>query len=175
MSEHAALWEKFIEGDNNALGELYEHLFEPLVFLSYYFVKSNDCARDIVSELFVQLMYSSLEDRKKKWNSIEDIHSYLNKMVRNKSIDYLRQTQNRNRILKNVSVADSQYMDIFHNETLNVLPELEKELVGLHIQGFDNHELANQFNLSEKTIRNKLSLSRKKLTRYFKMVLIIFS
>jgi RNA polymerase sigma factor (sigma-70 family) len=175
MSEQQLLWGQFLEGDNSALGELYEYLFEPLVFLSYYFVKSNDCARDIVSELFEQFMFTSVEERKRKWNSIEDVHSYLNKMIRNKSIDYLRQKQNRNRILNNISTPDLQLIDIFQNEALNVLPEQEKELVGLHIQGYDNHELANQFNLSEKTVRNKLSLSRKKLTRYFKIMLIIFS
>jgi RNA polymerase sigma factor (sigma-70 family) len=175
MNELQLLWEQFLEGDNSALGELYEHLFEPLVFLSYYFVKNNECARDIVSEIFVQLMYASLEDRKRKWHSIEDIHSYLNKMIRNKSIDYLRQTQNRSRILSKINITDEQLNDIFPNEALNVLSEQDRELVGLHLQGFDNHELASQFNLSEKTVRNKLSLSRKKLIHYFKLVLIIFS
>jgi DNA-directed RNA polymerase specialized sigma24 family protein len=66
-------------------------------------------------------------------------------------------------------------MEVFPNEMLNELPDQEKEIIGLHLDGFNNHELADLFHLSEKTIRNKLSLSRKKMLRYFKTVLILFS
>lgn len=175
MKSNAYLWNQFIQGDNGALGELYEHLFEPLVFVSYYFVKNNDTARDIVSELFVHLLSSSLDNRQQKWQSIEDIQFYLNKMIRNKSIDHLRKTQNHHRILKGIDFPKEQTMDIFPNEILNELPDQEKEIIGLHLDGFNNHELADRFQLSEKTIRNKLSLSRKKMTRYFKLILVLFS
>ncbi len=175
MKTNAYLWSKFLLGDNRALGELYEHLFEPLVFVSYYFVKNNDTARDIVSELFVHLLSSSVENRQQKWQSIEDIHFYLNKMIRNKSIDHLRKTQNQHRILKGIDFPTVHSIEVFPNEMLNELPDQEREIIGLHLDGFNNHELADRFHLSEKTIRNKLSLSRKKMLRYFKTVLILFS
>lgn len=175
MENKSKLWNQFIQGDSRSLGELYEHLFEPLVFVSFYIVKNNDHARDIVGELFVQLLSTSIDERKKKWSSIDDIHLYLNKIIHNKSIDHLRKTQNRLRIVNEIPSSNVQQMNPFQEEVLNELAEQEKVILTLHMDGYNNHEIAEQFNLSEKTIRNKLSIRRKTLLNYFKSVLVLFT
>jgi RNA polymerase sigma factor (sigma-70 family) len=175
MSKQNQIWNRFIHGENEAIGELYTQLFEPLVFLSFYFVKSNESARDIVGDLFVQIITTTPKDRKQKWGDIKDIQLYLKQIVRHKSIDYLRKSQNQLRIQSDWQQTVSVALDNFSHEALNVLSLPEKDLFDLHLQGFNNNELAQKFHLSEKTIRNKLSLSRKKMLRYFKTVLILFS
>ncbi len=175
MEHYMKLWDQFIKGDNCSLGELYDHLFEPLVFLSFYFVKSNESARDIVGELFVQIITTPKKKRKQKWGDVKDIQSYLKQIVRHKSIDYLRKSQNQLRIQSEWQQAVSFSLDTFSHEALHLLSLPEKDLFDMHLQGFNNNELAQKLQLSEKTIRNKLSLSRKKMLRYFKTVLILFS
>ncbi|MEY3200008.1 MAG: hypothetical protein RJA13_1966 [Bacteroidota bacterium] len=66
MEQEIKLWNRFLRGDNEALGELYSDLFEPLVFVSFYYVKNNETARDIVSNLFVSLLVTSVEVRNEK-------------------------------------------------------------------------------------------------------------
>jgi hypothetical protein len=36
MNEEEKYWSLFISGDNDALGKLYNLLFEPLVFVSFF-------------------------------------------------------------------------------------------------------------------------------------------
>lgn len=174
MNKSSDLWKQFIEGDDTSLGALYEDLFEPLFFISFFIVKNNDHARDIVGDLFAQLLCTSASERNQKWNSIQEIEKYLNAVVRHKSIDHLRSIRNRERILKTISFSKTQLPDVYADEVLNHLSNLDKELMNLHISGYNNHEIASQYQLSEKTIRNRLSKSRKVLVNFLSVLLIFF-
>jgi DNA-directed RNA polymerase specialized sigma24 family protein len=44
------------------------------------------------------------------------------------------------------------------------LPEKEKQIIILNIDGFSNAEIGKKLDLSEKTIANMLSMARKKVT-----------
>lgn len=175
MKQEQLLWDQFIKGDNKALGELYSDLFEPLVFVSFYLVKDNEVARDIVGELFVSILSESIADRKMKWNQVNSVKSYLSKAVKNKSIDYLR----KNKL--NVTLSETSETELnvndnpFYAENLSRLSEQEANFFQLHLDGYKNEEIAEKTNLSEKTVRNKLSLTRKKLMHYFKTILILLS
>jgi RNA polymerase sigma factor (sigma-70 family) len=173
MNENIRLWDQFVEGDDSCLGALYESLFEPLFFVSFFIVKNKDHACDIVGDLFTNLLCTSLAERKQKWKSIDEIDKYLNAMIRNKSIDHIRSIKNRERILKGIQFSKTQQTDVNAHEVLNHLSILDKELMGLHIAGYNNHEIADQYKLSEKTIRNRLSKSRKLLFK-FRSVMLIF-
>jgi DNA-directed RNA polymerase specialized sigma24 family protein len=113
-----------------------------------------------------------LAERKQKWKSIEEIDKYLNAMIRNKSIDHIRSIKNRERILESIQFSKTQQTDVYALEVLNHLSILDKELMGLHIAGYNNHEIAEQYKLSEKTIRNRLSKSRKLLIKFSSVMLI---
>lgn len=173
MKSEKKLWDRFVQGDDVALGKLYSELFEPLVFVSFYLVKDNDVARDIVGDLFVTLLAE--ENRKSKWLNVNAVKTYLAAAVRNKSIDYLRkykpQEKNTTRIDTEITLEENP----FYAESLNLLNKDEKALFQLHLDGFKNEEIAENYQVSEKTVRNKLSLSRKKMKSYFNSLLIFFA
>ena len=171
MEQEIKLWNRFLRGDNEALGELYSDLFEPLVFVSFYYVKNNETARDIVSNLFVSLLVTSVEVRNEKWKSVNKLQAYLATAVKNKSIDYLRSVKNQSEILQLVRGNSSEEMSLFSNESLDQLSNQESKLFQLHLDGYKNEEIADHFTISEKTVRNKLSLTRKKMAAYFKTIL----
>ena len=56
MSELDNNWTAFLKGENNALGSLYADIFEPLVFRAISYTKDPEVARDIVSQLFMELV-----------------------------------------------------------------------------------------------------------------------
>jgi hypothetical protein len=72
MEQEIILWNRFLKGGNNALGELYSDLFEPLVFVSFHYVNNNEIARDIVSNLFLLLF---LELLNVVYNQIKQIYN----------------------------------------------------------------------------------------------------
>ena len=174
MKTEQSLWNRFVQGENDALGELYSALFEPLVFVSFYLVKDNDAARDIVGDLFVFLLSVEVKERKTKWLEVNSVKTYLSVAVRNKSIDYLRKKKlhlSKNEVLdESITIEDNP----FFAESLMLLKEEEKEVFQLHLDGYKNEEIAKKQQLTEKTVRNKLSLTRKKMRTYFKSLLIFF-
>lgn len=168
-------WRKFLKGDNQALGELYSELFEPLVFISIFYVKNNETARDIVSELFVQLITTSSDDRIAKWETVNSCKAYLTIAVKNKSIDYLRKVKNQAAISEQIPVNLTVSLTESGEEILSILSPKEQEIFQLHLDGYKNEEIAEKQNLKEKTVRNKLSISRKKMEKVFKSFLFLFA
>jgi RNA polymerase sigma-70 factor (ECF subfamily) len=175
MMEENRLWNRFIQGDNKALGVLYAELFEPLVFVSFYLVKDNEVARDIVGDLFVFLLSVEVKERKAKWKDVNTVKTYLSVAVRNKSIDYLRKTKRNSDKTDALSEKFTLEENPFFAEVLTFLKDEEKEAFQLHLDGYKNIEIAEKQQLTEKTVRNKLSLTRKKMRTYFKSLLIFFA
>lgn len=173
MEDELLLWNRFITGDNHALGELYSTLFEPLVFISYFYVRNNEIARDIVSELFVTVLSTPVRERNSKWGTIIGVKAYLSVAVRNKSIDYFRSNTNQLAIAKDVFTTEDSEMHVFQLEELEKLPIAELELFQMHLDGYKNEEIAQHIGISEKTVRNKLSLIRKKLAKNIHLIIFI--
>lgn len=175
MSKEELLWKRFVKGDNDALGELYSELFEPLVFVSFYLVKDNDVARDIVGDLFVFLLSVQVKDRETRWFEINTVQAYLKVAVRNRSVDYVRKKQLK---LSKALEMDQKLISEdspFFAEILTHLKAEEKELFQLHLDGYNNEEIAQRKQLTEKTVRNKLSLTRKRMRIYLKSLLLFFA
>jgi RNA polymerase sigma-70 factor (ECF subfamily) len=175
MKEEKYLWNRFVQGDNKALGELYTELFEPLVFVSFYLVKDNEVARDIVGDLFVFLLSVDVKERKVKWDEVNTVKAYLSRAVRNKSIDYLRKTKRNSDKTDDLSEKFTLEENPFFAEVLTFLKDEEKEVFQLHLDGYKNIEIAEKQQLTEKTVRNKLSLTRKKMKTHLKSLLIFFA
>ena len=166
-------WNRFLQGDDRALGALYHTMFEPLVFVVYHRTKNFEVARDIVSELFVSLLATSIEVRKSKWENIASIQAYLNVAVKNKAIDHIRAEKSHSEILTLLPQNLEPENDFSVLEELVTLPKKETELFQLHLDGYSNTEIAEQTQVSEKTVRNKLSATRRKMAMMYKSLLLI--
>ena len=173
MLDAQTYWSKFLKGDDSALGELYHDLFEPLVFVAYHRTKNMEAARDIVSELFVSLLATSTAVRTSKWENIESIQAYLTTAVKNKAIDHLRAEKSHSEILTKLPQENITQSDLYVLEELAHLPPKETELFQLHLDGYSNTEIAEQTKVSEKTVRNKLSSTRRKMALLHKSLILL--
>lgn len=173
MPNSQTYWNNFLQGDDHALGELYHDLFEPLVFVAYYRTKNFETARDIVSELFVSLLATQTEVRALQWENIASIQAYLTTAVKNKAIDHIRSEKSHSEILTKLPQEQLRENDLSILEELNTLPKKETELFQLHLDGYSNTEIAEQTKVSEKTVRNKLSSTRRKMALMYKSLTLI--
>ncbi len=172
-------WNEFIEGNNLALASLYETLFQPLLFISIKYTRDLEISRDLISELFTTLLETSISDRATKWQEVRELKAFLTIIIKNKSIDAVRTKTNRDKLgndwIKNqatkteIKFINEEYTD----RCISLLNDDEKELILLHLEGYKNKEIGEKFNYSEKTVRNKLSLSRKKLVYIWKNLIIL--
>lgn len=164
-------WNQYVNGNNHALGELYVAIFEKLVFRAIYYTKNPETARDIVSELFVSLIELNSNERKKRWEQTLNPDFLLLAIVRNKCLDFLKIEAGRLRILKQQEIDTINYAqemsDIIKHleQCMHELTADERNLMNLHLHGFNNQEIGETLQISEKTVRNKLSLSRKRIIK----------
>jgi RNA polymerase sigma-70 factor (ECF subfamily) len=172
-------WDAFIQGDNESLALLYTPYFEILLFTALKYVKNKEIAQDITSELFTSLLETDITTRQTKWNQIRDIQAFLSTIIKCRALDHLKQEKNRQRLrnehlTSNNEINEKQKDELEHlNICILQLPLEEQKLIKLHLAGYKNEEIAEKQNYSEKTVRNKLSLSRKKLIYLWKNLILI--
>ncbi|WP_297868913.1 sigma-70 family RNA polymerase sigma factor [uncultured Flavobacterium sp.] len=165
--------QQFCKGDNLALGHLYHTFLPKLYLIAYRYVQSQQEAEDVVADCFEKLFKMPIEKRKQKFIEEEiDIKALLIIMVKNRCLDVIKTKNNRNRIAQGIkkllpvtsfnSVSETITEENF-KLLLDCLPQKEKTVLAMNIQGFSNEEIAEQLQLSEKTISNILSMARKKV------------
>lgn len=157
------------------------------------YVISDDDAEDIVQDVFLDLYerYNSLYDR-------VNIVAYVFTTVKNRCIDHLRrkivEQESMERIQEeqlltlrmkfdSLEVFDN---DLFRDEevemiiskALNSLPERCREIfIRFHIEGRKQKEIAEEFNISPKTVENQIGIAyrklRKDLAKYHSLLLLL--
>ena len=136
-------------------------------------------AEDVVADCFEKIFAMPTKNRQKKFIEEEiNIKALLLVMVKNKSLDVIKTKNTRNRIVDGIKkfLPIEVFNGVKQNLTddnfialLSCLPEKEKHIITLSIEGFSNTEIGNQLNLSEKTIANLLSMARKKVKELWNM------
>lgn len=163
----------FCQGDNNAIAKLHKQWIPELYLIAFRYVKSQEEAEDVVADCFEKLLKMPNEKRHQKFIVDQiDLKPLLIVIVKNKCLDVLKTNKNRNRIIEGIkslwvsttSNLAKQHIAAENFEKLaSCLPEKERQILKLNIDGFKNQEISNQLNISEKTVSNSLSISRKKV------------
>ena len=172
-------WIEFLQGNNQALSKVYETYFQPLLFVALKYVRNTEVAQDITGELFTILLETDVQIRQEKWSQIRDVKAFLSTIIKCRALDHLKIQQNRNRILVNTPEFHTHSHEQYNDELVHLttcierLPTDEQALIQLHLSGYKNQEIAENLSYSEKTVRNKLSASRKKLIYLWKNLIIL--
>lgn len=165
--------QQFCNGENQVLSILYQAWVPELYLVAYRYVQSEKEAEDIVADCFEKLFNMPLIKRQQKF--IEEginIKALLLVMVKNKSLDVLKTQKNRFRIVSGIKkllplVAMNNVKQTISDDNfkalLYCLPEKEKIVISLSINGYSNKEIAEELAISEKTVANLLSITRRKI------------
>ncbi|QSE98883.1 RNA polymerase sigma-70 factor [Fulvivirga lutea] len=173
-------WSKIKEGDEQAFKSLYDALFNKLIFRATYFLESKEEAEDVIQNVFLKL-----------WKSRENleitgsIEAYLNNAVKNSCLNKLERKKTRlsyiNYLSNTVEPNTQQFTDPFFIEKLNTsidsLPEKCKEVfIKSRFKGRKNKEIAQELNISIKTVENQmgkaLSILRDALIDYLPVIIM---
>ena len=165
-------------GKNDLMTMLYNQYKIPLLMVAYKYLRCEKSSEDIVADTFEKLIAMSPKER---LHLIETLKTnpiaYLSIIVKNKSLDALKKTKNRYRILNSVKLFDTTLVDNeayikFLKEGLELmlgqLEPREKEIIQLHITGFSNNEIAEKLNLKYNTVKNNIYEAKLKLRSIWK-------
>lgn len=170
--------QQFCKGDNQALSQLYKEGLPQFYLIAYRYTKSQQEAEDIVADCFEKLFYMPLQKRHQKFIEEQiNLKALLLVMIKNKSIDVVKTKNNRGRIVEGIKLflpiavfngAKQSLTDENFKSILNCLPEREKIIITLSMEGYTNKEVADQLGISEKTAANQLAIIRKKIKELWK-------
>ncbi len=157
---------------NLKLEDIFKQFYSPLCNYAFRFVNDDFVAEEIVQSLFIQLF------EKLNWNEIQHIEAYLLRCVRFKCVDYFRK-ENRNktddlRELQNLAVADHQEIKeediepLFHYYAAKLPPKTREVFLLSRQGGLTYKEIAEELNISVKTVEAQMSRAIKKMKELLK-------
>lgn len=161
----------FCKGNNAEIESLYNQIKQELFLVAYNYLRNKEDAHDAVADCFEKILKTNTTYRQQKFitESIS-IKALMLVMIRNHCLDMLKQKENRKKIMDkiiplfNYSNKNKQ-VDNINNDDFkimsNCLPDKEKRILLMHIDGYTVKEIALNENKSEKTISNILSEARK--------------
>lgn len=162
--------------DEKCFELIYKRYWDQVLAYATCIVHDQSLAEDIVQHVFV-----SLWDKRSE-RHIENIENYLKRAVKYAAFHEIKKRLviDDNTNLSDVDIIGDQesdqdilYKDLHQrlDEIITKLPSKSKDLFVLKFKdGLDNNAIASALDLSEKTIRNKLSISLKSVRVNLKKV-----
>lgn len=171
--------EQLKKKDKKAFEELFKSQYEPLVQFTYKYLNDIDEAEEVVQETFYKLWEKSREI------DIEiSLKSYLYQSVRNASLNIIKHKSVERKYIKdslhNKENSTVNFMEIDElktkiSEAVSQLPPACKEVFELSRYEQKKHkEIAEQLNISVKTVENHVGKALKILKKSLKEYLPIY-
>ncbi|PWL30792.1 RNA polymerase sigma-70 factor [uncultured Roseivirga sp.] len=185
--QDVALQQRLSRGDETAFQETFELYFKVLVLFATKFSLDKEAAEDLVQDVFVKLYEQ--RDRLQFHSSLK---AFLYQSVRNRCIDLIRSTKTREK--HHVEIKADTDVEGLNSEELMLQSELEEKIYQSikqlpeqcqlifkmnRFEGKKNQEIANELNISKRTVETQISKALKRLREdiypYLKAVLLAVS
>lgn len=113
-----------VDGSIEAFGQIYDRYADSVYDTAYWFLKSDELARDLVQDVFTTLWL-----KRTQLSSVQSLKSYLKGIVRNKSLDYLLKVSQERTAQKEFHLhAEPVIMEVEHNTSRDSRVEALREL-----------------------------------------------
>ena len=163
---------KITESDREAFDCLFRHFYARLVPFACKYVKSKASAADIVQESFVKLW-----QKRQTLDPNRSIKAYLYQMVRNRSLNYIRDHSKEEVGLEPLqkrgipsdsdgheSKTTSSELPEVLTQWIEELPNRQREAFKLsRFEGLDHEEVAEVMDISPNTVNNHIVAALKTL------------
>jgi RNA polymerase sigma-70 factor (family 1) len=153
------------QGDKSAFSKLFDY-YEPRIYpFVLKITRSEGLTEEIVQELFIKLWTI-----REQLAQVEHPRSYIFRMATNRTYNYLK-SQSRRTVAEAKGMSkfiveenatedliDFKETEAIINKAVELLPDQQKKVYILsRKQGFNTEEIAEQMNLSPKTVKNHLT------------------
>jgi RNA polymerase sigma-70 factor (ECF subfamily) len=162
-AEEAFLVAEFRRGKTQAFEQIFMKQHAAICYFTKEFIKDQEAARDIVSEVFMKLW--SIRDN---FENLRAIKAFLYVSARNACLNYLRRHRLVTAHLKTTALEmtkEDQQVEVMHqifeaevirevHKAIETLPAQCKRIVRLTLQGLSTEDIATMLNISVQTVRN---------------------
>lgn len=167
-------------GNHKAFDYLFLQYYPKVSYFIQHLVKSSEIAKDLSQDIFEKLWIN-----REHVAQIESFSSYIFRMAKNSALNYLDHLHVRSEYENNLQYNDiklsiEEEIDTRDLELLillvveNMPPQRKKIFKLSREQYLKNKEIADLLNISEKTVKNHLTLALKELRESILIILPIF-
>lgn len=152
---------------NNSLKHIFDKNYAPLCNYATAIIHDQHAAEDVVQSVFIQLWENE------KLLHLGNPNSYLLKCVRYKCIDFLRIQGRKKEVLMHTlpdigkeekqNLKEEDILPLLNYFTAKLPPKMQKVFLMSRQQGMSYKEIAQELNVSPKTIENQMGTALKKL------------
>lgn len=176
LGDEKILAAKIADGDKHAFTTLF-NFYERFVYAyGKKLTRSDELAAEIVQDIFLKIWLA-----REKMAEVENFGAYLNRLVRNHSLNVLRdlalESKYQYKMKESISDADdSTLQQLDYNETSKILNDAIAQLPAqqhlvyklCHVEGLKYDEAAERLNISSETVRAHMKQALKKIREHFK-------
>ena len=174
-SEEPNIFDAIRNNDRQAFERLFKHSYRPLTAYAFRFVRDLPTAENIVQDVFLKLWQN-----RRDMNITTSLDHYLFRAVRNHSLNFLDKARVRSAYLRLQVERDENNEDYkgyypeiglleIIEKAISALPEKRQEIFRLaREEGLKYREIADQLNISVKTVEAQMSLALKQLRESLK-------
>jgi RNA polymerase sigma-70 factor (ECF subfamily) len=159
---------EFQQGNRQSFRLLFDTLYPVMCLFAKKFVNNLDEAEDIVQEVFVELW-----NQHAKFESFNQIKAFMYLSVKNKCFNFIKHQQVKVKYaiscsLDNTDAAFDEAVieaEVVNNinDEINKLPEQQKQVILLSMQGLSLEEVADNMQISVNTVKMHKKLAYKQL------------
>lgn len=167
--EQELLLRRLREGNETAYEVLFKEFYVRLTIHANKFVQDSEAAKEIVQDLFV-----SIYEKRETLNINTSLNSYLYRAVRNRSINYINSQKQKDKYSQHIKyTADNTENTVENNINkselesalflaIGELPAKCRMIFKLNrFDGLSNGEIAEQLELSKRTVETQISKALK--------------
>lgn len=181
LDNEAALLAKIAEGDQRAFTIIFNHYQRDLYLFSKSLTKSEEAALEVVQDVFLKVWSNRMQ-----LGEIANFAAYLNRIVRNHSLNVLRKIAREAKSLSSLksdqeevsnAVADlATHQQLDYNDAMRLLdialgdlPAQQRQVYQLcHVEGLKYEEAAQALGISIETVRVHMKRALQKIRLHFR-------
>lgn len=172
------LIDDFCQGNNDAFATLFITWKSELFLYTHKFLKNREDTEDVLYDCVEKLLNSDIDYRLEKFiqEGIQ-LKPYLKLVLKNRALDFIKVKKNRKRIIESLydffvkesfNESNVKETESFLKYILKDFSHRDKEILKMHMQGYNLEDIGSKYFLSKKTISNIVTRCRNELRIKFK-------
>ena len=179
-NDEAKLVKNIALGDHASYREIFLKYFPKVKYFIVHFVKSETIAEDLAQEIFVRLWENRI-----KLAAVQSFNSYIYRMAKNATLNYIEHKDVEKKYMEQQyeeelgqSIENELYareLELLVQLTVNHMPPQRKKIYRMsRDEGMKNEEIAEQLNISKKTVENHLNIALKEIKKTISLFALFF-
>lgn len=167
-------------GSTDAYDRLFLRYYPRVLHYIEHLVKSPEIAKDLAQDIFMKIWIN-----REQMAMVDSFDSYVFRAAKNSALNYLEHmdvrlkyeaaTRDRKNVVSMDEEIDAGDMELLVRVVVDGMPEQRKKIFILsRRQHLKTNEIALMLNLSEKTVKNHLTLALREIKKALLAALLIF-